>query len=334
MDSINVLLMVKLEPENLRQISAISPRLKILDASPFLNRPFSPRVFKDEASEAAVNKLLAQADIAFQFPHLSGLLTLAPKLKWIQLLSAGAEYVLTPEIVNSTIIITNTSGIHVIPISETVFSLILMFAKQAPRLLHNQEARKWESFVPDSLAGKTLGIIGYGSIGRGVAHLGRAFGMKLIATRRSSQAGSRARDLDQLYPPEALPQVLVQSDYVVIAVPSTTETRGLIGEKELRRMKPGAFLVNIARGNIIDESALVQALQEKRIAGAGLDTFTKEPLSPESPLWSLPNVFITPHISGVQVGQVGKALEIFLRNLERYVAGKKLINVVDKKKGY
>jgi phosphoglycerate dehydrogenase-like enzyme len=330
---LNVVLMIKLAPENLAQISALSSRIEVRDATPFLNRPFSPRPFKDESAEASVNQMLKDAEIIFGVPHVADILTRAPGLKWIQLFSAGAEYILTPEMLKSPVMITNTSGIHVAPISETVFAFILAFAKQTPRLLQNQAARKWESFVPASLEGRTLGIIGYGSIGQGVARLARAFGMKVVAMRRSGRRAA-VRNVERLYARSELPQLLSASDYIVVAVPSTPETRGLIGEKEFQMMKPGAFLVNIARGNILDEAALVRALEEKRLAGAGLDTFVKEPLPVNSPLWSLPNVFVTPHLSGLQSEQAAKAFEIFRRNLERYLAGRRLINLVDKVKGY
>src|SRR5512143_257146 len=191
--------MIKIAPENLAQISAVSPAIKVEDATPFLGRPFSARPFKDEAGEALVNQMLSEAEVVFGLPHSADILSRAPNLKWIQLFSAGAEYILTPEVLKSPVLITNTSGIHAAPISESVFAFILAFAKQTPRLLQNQAAHRWESFVSASLEGRTLGIIGYGSIGQGVARLGKAFGMRVVATRRSRRRAA-ARYVDQLYP--------------------------------------------------------------------------------------------------------------------------------------
>jgi phosphoglycerate dehydrogenase-like enzyme len=188
--------------------------------------------------------------------------------------------------------------------------------------------------LPTVLRGKTVGIIGLGHIGREVARLSKAFGMNVIATRRSATRTSRARYVDRLLPSKQMPSLLEESDFVVISVPHTPETHHLIGEKELGMMKPAAYIINIARGGIIDEEALIRALDEKRIAGAGLDVTEREPLPADSRLWDFDNVILSPHVSGGQENYVARATELFCDNLRRYLAGKKLRNVIDRKRGY
>ncbi len=175
-----------------------------------------------------------------------------------------------------------------------------------------------------------------GSIGREVARLAKAFGMRVVATRRSAKRLERARYVDMIFPREQLRRLLAESDFVALTLPFTPETNKLIGEEELRTMKPTAYLINISRGDIVDEEALIRALEEDWIAGAGLDVFTTEPLPTDSRLWELSNVIFSPHISGggSSGGNVVPATKLFSENLRRYLSGKKLLNVVDKRKGY
>jgi phosphoglycerate dehydrogenase-like enzyme len=236
--------------------------------------------------------------------------------------------------VESPVTLTNVSGIHAIPISEFVIGLMLMFVKQAPFCFQLKCEKKWERFTPEALNSKTVGIVGLGSIGREVARLAKAFGMRVMATRRSARQVGHARYVDIMLPPEQLNRLLAESDFVVLAVPFTPETSNLIGRKELRKMRPTACLINIARGGIVDEAALVRALEEHWIAGAGLDVFATEPLPADSRLWELPNVIFSPHIAGGLGDYAVRATEIFAENLKRYLAGKRLLNVVDKKRGY
>jgi len=176
--------------------------------------------------------------------------------------------------------------------------------------------------------------VGLGHIGREVARLAKAFGMEVMATRRSAKPGARARYVDKLLTPEQLPQLLSNSDFLVLSLPATPGTRKLIGEKELRTMKPTAYLINVARGAVIDEEALIRALKGNWIAGAGLDVFSAEPLPSDSKLWELPNLIFSPHISGNLDNYYKLSTELFCENLRRYVNGKRLFNVVDRKKGY
>jgi phosphoglycerate dehydrogenase-like enzyme len=226
------------------------------------------------------------------------------------------------------------SGIHSTPIGEFVLQLMLMFSKQAPLCFQLKQEKQWERLGTTVLRSRTVGIVGLGHIGREVARLGKAFGMKVMATRRSAGRAASARYVDVLLPPGQLTRLLSESDFVVICVPLTPETNGLIGEEELGAMKPSAYLINVARGKIVDEEALVKALQEKRIAGAGLDVFATEPLPTDSKLWELPNVILSPHISGGMEDYSEQATGIFCENLKRYLRGERLINVVSKEKGY
>ena len=185
-----------------------------------------------------------------------------------------------------------------------------------------------------TLRGKTVGIVGLGHIGKEVARLSKAFGMRVIATRRSAPRTQHIRNVDLMLPRQELPRLLAESDYVVITLPYTHETDKLLGETELKTMKSSAYLMNIGRGGIIDEDALTRALSENWIAGAGLDVFTTEPLPAESKLWELPNLLFSPHVSGDMEDYVTQATEVFCKNLGRYLEGKRLLNVVDKHKGY
>jgi phosphoglycerate dehydrogenase-like enzyme len=192
----------------------------------------------------------------------------------------------------------------------------------------------WYNLGGRELADQTLGIVGLGSIGRRIARLGRAFGMRVVAMRRSSAGGEKDPDADQVFPANRLYDLLAMSDYVVISVPLTPQTEKLMGEAELRAMRPNAYLVNIARGRVVDEQALIRALHEGWIAGAGLDVVEKEPLPSDNPLYSMPNVILTPHISGASVHYDERLAALFAENLRRYRAGQPLTNRYDPSRGY
>jgi len=218
--------------------------------------------------------------------------------------------------------------------SELTFGLIMMLAKQAPLLFRNQQGKKWQRFGHILLRSKTLGVVGLGRIGKGVARLAHAFGMKVIATRRSTQGVMRHRYVDRILQKELLPELLAESDFVVLSFPATPETYKLIGERELRAMRPTAYLINVARGSAVDEDALIRALEEHWIAGAAMDVYTTEPLPSDSRFWELPNVIISPHVGGEMENAGGKTTEFFCENLRRYISGKRLHDIVNKRKGY
>jgi D-2-hydroxyacid dehydrogenase (NADP+) len=338
MKSINVLVITpafdksvpRADQETLRQIRRISPNINVNDASSLV----AAELRGDNSSKEELDTLLAKTDVIYGLMPPKDLLARAPRLKWLQMMSAGVDRLRDTEIWRSRITITGVSGIHATPIGEFVLELMLMFVKGAPQCFEMKQKHEWQRFPPTVLRGKTVGIIGLGHIGREVARLANAFGMRAIATRRSAKKQGTARYVDRLLPAGQLPALLKESDFVVIATPHTAETHHFIGERELRLMKPSAYIINIARGGIIDEKALVKALDEKWIAGAGLDVTEREPLPAGSRLWDFPNVILSPHVSGGHEDYMVHATRLFCENLRRFLAGKRLKNVIDKRKGY
>jgi phosphoglycerate dehydrogenase-like enzyme len=287
---------------------------------------------------------LPEAEILCAYSVPNNVRELAPNLRWLQFPGAGVDSLRPTGLLNadSGIIITTASGIHAASISEYVFGSMLMFNRSWPEMVRFQDRHMWPrnsswyNLGGRELVDQTLGIIGLGSIGRQIAHLGKAFGMRVIATRRSAGTadGQQEPDVDTLYPMEQLHEVLQQSDYVVLAVPLTPETEGLIGEPELRAMRRNAYLINIARGKVVDEDALIRALREQWIAGAGLDVTAEEPLPSDSPLYAMQNVILTPHISGESVYYEQRLAAIFADNLQRYRSDQPLRNQYDPTRGY
>ncbi len=267
---------------------------------------------------------------------------LAPNLRWLQASGAGIDGLRSTGILDaaSGVVVTTAVGIHAATIGEYVFGSMLMFNRTWPEMVRLQDrhvwprSANWYKLGGRELDNQTLGVIGLGSIGRRVAQLGKAFGMHVLATRRTTHGDAGDSDVDRIYPLEQLHDMLRQCDYVVIAVPLTVQTEKLIGEAELRAMPSHAYLVNVARGQIIDEQVLIRALKEGWIAGAGLDVTVEEPLPADSPLFSMPNVILTPHISGVSVHYDKRLTELFADNLQRYRAGVPLRNLYDPVRGY
>lgn len=285
---------------------------------------------------------LQEAEVLCAYSLPDNVRELAPNLRWLQYPGAGVDSLAPTGLLapDSGIIVTTASGIHAINISEYVFGSMLMFNRSWPEMVRLQDRHvwprnaNWYNLKARELAGQTLGIIGLGSIGRRIAQLGHAFGMTVLAMRRSASSDEQDPDVDQLYAPEQLHELLSRSDYVVLATPLTATTEKMIGEPELRAMKPNAYLVNIARGRIIDEAVLIRALKEGWIAGAGLDVTDQEPLPADSPLYSMPNVILTPHISGASDNYDKRLTALFADNLRRYRAGQPLLNQYDPQRGY
>jgi phosphoglycerate dehydrogenase-like enzyme len=259
---------------------------------------------------------------------------LARNVRWVHTLSAGIEQVVFPELIHSPVPLTNGRGVFRRSLGEFVLSAAMFFAKDLRRLVHNQEAGLWQQFDIEELYGRTMGIIGFGEIGRAAAERAKPFGMRVIATRRRPGLSSADTLLDAVYPPERLHDLLRESDYVVVAAPNTPETRGLIGAAEFAVMKSNAVIVNVGRGPVIVEAALIQALEEGRIRGAALDVFDEEPLPPGHAFWRLPNLLISPHCADHTVGWLELAVAMFVRNFEHFSRGEPLENVVDKHAGY
>ncbi len=316
--------------EDLRRIALAGPGINVRDASELAVAEYRG----DSTAREKLDAMLAETEVIYGLILPQNLLTRAPRLKWVQTMSAGVDRFARMDIWQSPVTITGVSGIHATPIGEFVLELMLMFAKGAPLCFQMKQKHEWKRFTPSVLRGKTVGIVGLGSIGREVARLSQAFGMRVVANRRSATQSKRARYVDMLLPAGQLNELISESDYVVVATPLTPETRGLIGEKELRAMKPSAYIINIGRGGLVDEEALIRALNENRIAGAGLDVVATEPLPPESPLWDFDNVILSPHVAGGMEDYMERATEVFCENLSRYLSGKKLLNVIDKKRGY
>jgi len=291
-------------------------------------------------SQEELERRIEEVDILFGWRLPREVFLRARRLKWVHVAAAGVGGSLHKEIIDSPMILTNCQGIHSIPAAEHAMGLILSLLRKLPLAVKYQIRGEWgtEGMLEgvhqfDELYGKTMGIIGLGSIGREIAKRANCFGMRVIATRRHSLR-ELPEGVDQLLPPEELPLLLKGADWVVISVPLTSRTRGLIGKGELALMKRSAYLVNISRGKIIQEKALIKALEEGKIAGAALDVFEEEPLPQGSPLYGMDNVIITPHIAGLSRYYFERALDIFRSNLSKYIKGEPLINVVDKKEGY
>ncbi len=335
-DKVKVLSVLKLSDEQLERLRAVSPTLEVSQIPCKTPEDMVP--------------LLGEPEILYTY-HADFRPEQAPRLKWVQLSSAGADHLLDKPVMKSGIAITTASGIHAVPIAEYVFGSMLAFARRfhvyfSLKQKHEWPKGRWSALLGAELRGATIGIIGYGSIGREIGRLAKAFGMRVLASKRNpskrDDAGYRipgAGDaqmqyVDAVFGPDELEQMVSACDYVVVALPLTPETRGIVSESVIRAMKPTAYFVNISRGEVVDEQALIQALREERIAGAGLDVFWQEPLPPDSPLYDLPNVILTPHVSGATAAYNDRATDLFAENLRRYLVGEPLLNLVDKTLGY
>lgn len=262
---------------------------------------------------------IGRADAVVTYGFDDDLLQAATNLRWIQCLSAGVDHYDLDALRSRDVVLTNSSGIHAEPIAEQVLCYLLMFERRLVEGVRQQARNAWERFEGGELRGKTLGVVGVGAIGGRVAELGSALGMNVVGTKRDTSDCPAA--VDELYPAEEYHDVLLRSDYVVLACPLTEETEGLLGRAEFRMMSSETVLVNVARGDVVDEDALVRALQSKHIRGAGLDVFSEEPLPGDSPLWDLSNVVVTPHMAGSTPKKPERWREILARNYEAFTAG-------------
>jgi phosphoglycerate dehydrogenase-like enzyme len=317
-------------------------------------RAVSPRLHVEQKTcrnaEQVTEALTAETEVLYTF-HAAFDPADYPALRWVQLHSAGVDHVLDTPLMRSDVTVTTASGIHAPRIAEYVWASVLAFAYRVPAMLHYRQRAewpqgRWDAFAGRELRDQTIGIVGYGSIGREVARLARAFAMRVLVSKRRPEGmaddgynladvGDAAGALpDGVYGPDRLHEMLRQCDFVVVAAPLTPETHHMIDEAALRTMPSHAYLVNIARGGLIDEAVLVRALSEGWIAGAGLDVFEKEPLPADSPLWQLDNVILSPHVAGFSFKYDERAAALFAQNLGRYLAGEPLLNRVDKEKGY
>ena len=271
---------------------------------------------------------------AGHFDH--GLIPRAPRLRWVQQWGAGADWLMRrPKIAGHDFFLTNASGVHAVPMSEHILAMMLALARRLCRAYRAKFARQWDRPEFDDvfeLAGKTMPLIGVGDIGARTARIAAAMDMRVIGVRRHPEVS--APGVARMVGPDRLPEVLPEADFLVLTVPLTPETEGMIGEAEFALLKPGACIFNVGRGRTIDQAAMVRALQDGRLAGAGLDVTDPEPLPADSPLWAMDNVVLTPHYSGRTPRYDERAMAIFLDNLARYRAGRPLRNVVDKGLAY
>lgn len=260
----------------------------------------------------------------------------ARNVKWVHSLSAGVEKLLFPALIESPVPLTNAKGVFKRSLAEFVVLGMLYFYKEVRRLVENQRAHRWDDFKVEWLPGKIMGVVGYGEIGQECARLAKALDVKVYATRRNVELSRNDPVLDRIFPADRLHDMLAQVDVVVAAAPLTPETRHMLNDAAFAAMKPSAIVMNVGRGPVIDEAALVRALEQKRIAAAALDVFEKEPLPADSPLWDMPNVLISPHCTDRtrDPDWLDLSMQCFLENFRRYTHGEPLLNVVDKKAGY
>jgi len=287
---------------------------------------------RQSRDEKELLKLVEDVQVLFAGRFTREMFFAAKQLKWIQYFGAGVDHFLFPELVESSIILTSSSGVHSTPVSEHVLGLMLSFTRGLHLLMRNQLKKKWEKVPVNELCGKTVSVVGLGNVGREVARKAKCLGMTVIAARR--KASIKPDYVDELLPPESLQELFTRSDFIVLTVPLTAETEGLVGEAQLRSMKKTSYLINVSRGKIVQEDALVRALEMERIAGAGLDVFEEEPLPNGSKLWNMKNVIITPHMAGSTPYYWERTTSIFCENLKRFVRNEPMINVVDKQIGY
>ncbi|SRR5579875_515811 len=260
----------------------------------------------------------------------------ANHVKWVHSLSAGVESALIPEFVTSSVPLTNARGVFAPSLAEFAILGMLYFYKRVRRLVENQRAHRWDDFLVDWLRGKIMGVVGYGEIGRECARLAKALGVKIYATRRNPERSQNDPIVSRIFPLADLHQMLAEVDVVLAAAPLTPETKHMIGKAEFAIMKPSAIVMNVGRGPVIDEQALIEALQNGQIAAAALDVYEVEPLPKESPLWDMENVLISPHCTDRTTNPdwLDLSVECFVNNFHRFLKGEPLNNVVDKKAGY
>lgn len=261
----------------------------------------------------------------------------SPRVRWVHSRSAGLDNMLFPELVTSSVPLTNGSGVFSASLGEFALTAILFFAKDLARMRRNQRARRWEQFDVEEIGGQTVGIVGYGDIGRAVATRAHAMGMKVLALKRHAPAKSDSAPdplVDQFFKSEELAAMLALCDYVVVSAPLTAETHHMISDAAFAAMKPSAVLINVGRGPVVDQAALLRALDAQRIRGAGLDVFEQEPIPHDDPIWGYENVLVSPHCADHTKTWLRNAMRFFLAQYERFCQGEPLQNMVEKHLGY
>ena len=302
-----------------------------------LRRDFPQHAFLDAWDRESIRRLLPEADVAFTPFVDRDVFASATRLRWVQSPAVGVGSLMFPELLASPVVLTSARGIRARAIAEHVLGVTIALARRLPATLRAQAAHRWaqEELETEArtLQGLRMGIVGLGAIGLEVVKIAAPFGLRVTAIRR--RAGEPVPGgVEAVWTPDRLPDLLEQSDVVVLAAPHTPETRRLIGRAQIERMKRGALLVNVARGKLVDDEAVIAALRDGRLGGAALDVFSQEPLAASSPYWDLPNVIVTPHTSGAMQDYWTPLVALFAGNLRRFEKGEPLLNVVDKVAGY
>jgi phosphoglycerate dehydrogenase-like enzyme len=338
-----VLITSYFEEEHVRRIREVDGRLRVLYEEDLVPPPRWPgdhagpedwRRSPEEEEEFLA--MLGEAEVLYDFPrgHVRDLTRVAPKLRWLQASMAGAgEVAKTAGLLETDVVVTTASGVYSGPLAEFVVMAMLQHAKNLERLRHDKAVKAWRPTFTDTLEGKTLCVVGMGNIGRAVAERARPFGMRILGVKRTVREDDPARGhADELYSTKRLRDALSEADYVAVTLPGTPETRHLLDADAIAAMKPGAYFASVGRGSVVDEGALVEALRSGHLSGAALDVFEVEPLPPESPLWELENVIISPHSTDNLPGLTNRLqTDLFCENLRRYLEGEPLLNVLDKK---
>jgi phosphoglycerate dehydrogenase-like enzyme len=324
-----------LEPEYVQTVREVDPRLEVIYEPDLLPKPLYPADHYNSGTRTPEQEqrwrlLLSKAEILFDFDYsnLRELPDLAPRLRWIQASSAGIgqlvkRYQYDQRMPNT--VFTTASGVHARPLAEFCVMAMLMHYKGALKMLTNQRHKRWERYAGTDLEGHVLGVIGLGKIGSEVARFARLLGMTVHGTNVIPVQGT----VDYYYRPDHWHEMLPLLDILVLCVPHTPETEKMIGKRELAELKSGAYLINIARGAVVDEEALIDALRSGHLSGAALDVFDKEPLPPSSPLWEMENVLVSPHSASTSDRENRRLTELFCSNLRRYLQGQPLFNVLN-----
>lgn len=334
-DAVRVIVAMDFTDEIMDMLRAVSPRLQI-------ERHF-PTVPENVWADAEVLYTLRSYPDPAQ----------APRLRWVQLHTAGVDHAIRQPIISAEDVdVTTTSGVHAVQMAEYCMMMMMAFTYKLPEMMQFQARAEWpkdqhKRFAPRELRGQTLGIVGYGAVARELARQAQALGMNVLASKRDlkhltdsdSYVEPGTGDPEgiipaRLYPPEALASMVTECDFVVAIVPQVKDARPIIDERVLSHMKKSAVFINVARGSVVDEAALITALSTRKIAGAALDVFTEEPLPATSPLWSLENVIISPHVSGNSARYHEKTAALFAENLRRYLDKQPLLNRLDRSRGY
>ena len=345
-ESVTLLIASYLEPEHVARIRAVDERVEVIYEPDLLRKPRyaadhhgvpAPRSPEDESRWRG---LLAKADILFDFDHTNDadLPDLAPRVRWVQASSAGIGQFVTSRRYHERMkrtIFTTASGVHAVPLAEFCALAMLGLSRGLFRMHELQGRKHWERFAGTDLVNRTVVIFGHGAIGREVGRLARAFGMTAVGVKRSVSNGDpSAHNVDELHPSASFRSLLPRAEFLVLIAPHTRETEHALGHDELKLMPKGALLINIGRGALVDEAALIGALQSGHLAGAALDVFATEPLPIDSPLWTMPNVLVSPHSASTSDRENGRLTDLFCENLGRFLRGETLRNVLDAERLY